>query len=42
MAQLAGEELLSRILAQLPAGYALLFGRAELTTCIPSRSAVGP
>ncbi|MCX5336101.1 DUF2267 domain-containing protein [Streptomyces sp. NBC_00140] len=42
VAQLAGEELLSRILAQLPGGYALLFGRAELTTCIPSRSAVGP
>ncbi|MFG2557087.1 DUF2267 domain-containing protein [Streptomyces sp. NPDC048581] len=31
VAQLAGEELLSRILAQLPSGYALLFGRAELT-----------
>ncbi|MGC9542035.1 DUF2267 domain-containing protein [Streptomyces sp. UG1] len=31
VAHLAGEELLSRILAQLPAGYALLFGRAELT-----------
>jgi uncharacterized protein (DUF2267 family) len=30
VAQLAGEELLSRILAQLPSGYALLFGRAEL------------
>ncbi|MDX3498236.1 DUF2267 domain-containing protein [Streptomyces turgidiscabies] len=28
---LAGEELLSRVLAQLPSGYALLFGRAELT-----------
>jgi len=30
VAQLADEELLSRILAQLPSGYALLFGRAEL------------
>ncbi|MFB8120216.1 DUF2267 domain-containing protein [Streptomyces sp. NPDC055962] len=28
--QLAGPELLGRILAQLPSGYALLFGRAEL------------
>ncbi|MEU9489842.1 DUF2267 domain-containing protein [Streptomyces decoyicus] len=28
---LAGPGLLDRILAQLPAGYALLFGRAELT-----------
>nr|WP_229695366.1 DUF2267 domain-containing protein [Streptomyces lacrimifluminis] len=28
--RLAGEELLGRVLAQLPAGYALLFGRAEL------------
>ncbi len=26
-----GEELLQRILAQLPRGYALLFGRADLT-----------
>lgn len=31
VARLAGEDLLSRILAQLPTGYALLFGRAELT-----------
>ncbi|MFI9078198.1 DUF2267 domain-containing protein [Streptomyces sioyaensis] len=31
VADLAGEELLTRILQQLPAGYALLFGRAELT-----------
>ncbi|MBC2906795.1 DUF2267 domain-containing protein [Streptomyces cupreus] len=31
VAQLAGEELLGRILTQLPSGYALLFGRAELT-----------
>ncbi|WP_336053368.1 DUF2267 domain-containing protein [Streptomyces sp. CA2R101] len=29
--QLAGHGLLTRILAQLPAGYGLLFGRAELT-----------
>ncbi|MFD8390811.1 DUF2267 domain-containing protein [Streptomyces sp. NPDC059680] len=27
----AGSELLTRILRQLPSGYALLFGRAELT-----------
>ncbi|MEV0598020.1 DUF2267 domain-containing protein [Streptomyces sp. NPDC050315] len=26
-----GEELLQRVLAQLPKGYALLFGRADLT-----------
>lgn len=31
VAQLVGEELLSRVLVQLPRGYALLFGRAELT-----------
>ena len=31
VAALAGPELLSRILHQLPSGYALLFGRAELT-----------
>ncbi|MFI8306148.1 DUF2267 domain-containing protein [Streptomyces sp. NPDC085927] len=31
VAQLAGEKLLDRVLAQLPTGYALLFGRAELT-----------
>jgi uncharacterized protein (DUF2267 family) len=30
VARLAGPDLLDRILAQLPAGYALLFGRAEL------------
>ncbi len=29
--QLAGPGLMDRILAQLPSGYALLFGRAELT-----------
>ncbi|MFE2491927.1 DUF2267 domain-containing protein, partial [Streptomyces mirabilis] len=28
---LAGPGLLDRILTQLPSGYALLFGRAELT-----------
>jgi uncharacterized protein (DUF2267 family) len=28
----AGPDLLNRILQQLPSGYALLFGRAELTT----------
>ncbi|MFM9372614.1 DUF2267 domain-containing protein [Streptomyces sp. Da 82-17] len=31
VARIAGEELLTRILDQLPPGYALLFGRAELT-----------
>ncbi|SDN26371.1 DUF2267 domain-containing protein [Streptomyces wuyuanensis] len=31
VASCAGAELLSRILQQLPSGYALLFGRAELT-----------
>lgn len=30
VADLAGPDLLSRILAQLPAGYAILFGRGEL------------
>ncbi|QPP10320.1 DUF2267 domain-containing protein [Streptomyces bathyalis] len=28
--QLAGPELLDRVLARLPSGYAILFGRAEL------------
>ncbi|MDQ0994443.1 DUF2267 domain-containing protein [Streptomyces sp. V3I7] len=31
VAALAGPELLTRILRQLPSGYALMFGRAELT-----------
>ncbi|MEV6653734.1 DUF2267 domain-containing protein [Streptomyces sp. NPDC051219] len=31
VAHLAGPGLLDRILTQLPSGYALLFGRAELT-----------
>ncbi|MEV5479072.1 DUF2267 domain-containing protein [Streptomyces sp. NPDC059687] len=31
VAALAGPDLLTRILHQLPCGYALLFGRAELT-----------
>ncbi|MFI6564497.1 DUF2267 domain-containing protein [Streptomyces sp. NPDC050534] len=31
VAALAGPELLTRILRRLPGGYALLFGRAELT-----------
>ncbi|MFI8998592.1 DUF2267 domain-containing protein [Streptomyces sp. NPDC053542] len=30
VAHLAGPDLLDRILAQLPSGYAILFGRAEL------------
>ncbi|MFF7680267.1 DUF2267 domain-containing protein [Actinacidiphila glaucinigra] len=32
LARLAGEDLVSRALAQLPSGYALLFGRAELAS----------
>uniref|UniRef100_A0AAU2VDH3 DUF2267 domain-containing protein n=1 Tax=Streptomyces sp. NBC_00003 TaxID=2903608 RepID=A0AAU2VDH3_9ACTN len=32
VAAYAGPDLLTRILQQLPPGYALLFGRAELTT----------
>jgi len=28
---LVGEDLITRIIGQLPQGYALLFGRAELT-----------
>jgi uncharacterized protein (DUF2267 family) len=31
LGRLAGPGLLDRILTQLPSGYALLFGRAELT-----------
>ncbi|MFH0521380.1 DUF2267 domain-containing protein [Streptomyces sp. M41] len=31
VADLAGADLLTRILRELPSGYALLFGRAELT-----------
>ncbi|CAL9362698.1 DUF2267 domain-containing protein [Streptomyces sp. enrichment culture] len=31
VATLAGPDLLDRILTQLPSGYAILFGRAELT-----------
>ncbi|MFJ4851504.1 MULTISPECIES: DUF2267 domain-containing protein [unclassified Streptomyces] len=31
IAQLAGDDLVTRILHQLPPGYALLFGRADLT-----------
>ncbi|MER5635124.1 DUF2267 domain-containing protein [Streptomyces nitrosporeus] len=31
VAALAGPDLLTRILSRLPSGYALLFGRAELT-----------
>ena len=31
VARLAGPDLLDRIIAQLPSGYAILFGRAELT-----------
>ncbi|MFD7924163.1 DUF2267 domain-containing protein [Streptomyces sp. NPDC059740] len=31
VADLAGRDLVDRIIAQLPAGYALLFGRIELT-----------
>ncbi|MEU1889568.1 DUF2267 domain-containing protein [Streptomyces pristinaespiralis] len=31
LADLAGQALLARVLVQLPSGYALLFGRAELS-----------
>ncbi|KFG77301.1 hypothetical protein FM21_15020 [Streptomyces mutabilis] len=31
VARIAGPALLDRVLAQLPSGYAILFGRAELT-----------
>lgn len=31
VAELAGSEILDRVLARLPSGYALLFGRVELT-----------
>ncbi|MCI3269537.1 DUF2267 domain-containing protein [Streptomyces cylindrosporus] len=31
VARLAGDDLLTRVLDELPPGYALLFGRAELT-----------
>ncbi|MFI6014156.1 DUF2267 domain-containing protein [Streptomyces sp. NPDC051243] len=31
VARLAGPDLLSRVIAQLPTGFALLFGKAELT-----------
>ncbi|MFJ7772763.1 DUF2267 domain-containing protein [Streptomyces sp. NPDC097107] len=31
VARIAGPDLLDRVLAQLPSGYAILFGRAELT-----------
>ncbi|GAA3932832.1 hypothetical protein GCM10022244_46780 [Streptomyces gulbargensis] len=34
--RLAGPELIDRIVAQLPPGYALLFGRAELTQRRPA------
>ncbi|WUD70530.1 DUF2267 domain-containing protein [Streptomyces sp. NBC_00510] len=30
LSRLAGDDLINRVLAQLPTGYALLFGRAEL------------
>ncbi|GAA2635257.1 hypothetical protein GCM10009863_59570 [Streptomyces axinellae] len=36
LARLAGPDLLARVLAQLPNGYALLFGQAQLT---PPRAA---
>ncbi|MFI9122581.1 DUF2267 domain-containing protein [Streptomyces bikiniensis] len=39
VARLAGPELVDRIIGQLPSGYALLFGRAELA---PRRRAARP
>lgn len=38
--ELAGADLLDRILAELPRGYALLFGRAELTAAPRAASPV--
>ncbi|MFF8971535.1 DUF2267 domain-containing protein [Streptomyces sp. NPDC014995] len=35
--KLTGEDLIDRVLAQLPPGYALLFGKAELTPAVPSQ-----
>jgi uncharacterized protein (DUF2267 family) len=35
---LIGDDLVSRVLAQLPPGYALLFGRADLSACSRYRS----
>lgn len=49
--RLAGSDVLSRVLTQLPPGYALLFGRGELTqaarqkrvsTTLPAASRMGP
>ncbi|WP_432109932.1 DUF2267 domain-containing protein [Streptomyces sp. AA1529] len=42
VAKLAGEDLIARILDRLPAGYALLFGRAELTRPAPAQPAPAP
>ncbi|WP_019358883.1 MULTISPECIES: DUF2267 domain-containing protein [Streptomyces] len=43
VAKLAGEDLIARILDRLPAGYALLFGRAELTRpAAPAQPAPAP
>ncbi|MFG2114512.1 DUF2267 domain-containing protein [Streptomyces sp. NPDC048718] len=36
VARLAGPDLLARILQQLPAGYAVLFGQAEPRRCQPA------
>lgn len=42
VARLAGEDLISRIIDRLPPGYALLFGRAELTRPTVSPTARTP
>ncbi|MFE9390309.1 DUF2267 domain-containing protein [Streptomyces sp. NPDC006784] len=42
VARLAGADLVARILEALPAGYALLFGRAELTRPAPAQPAPAP
>ncbi|MBO8184962.1 DUF2267 domain-containing protein [Streptomyces spirodelae] len=42
VARLAGEDLIGRVLDQLPAGYALLFGRAELSQPTMPRPARAP
>ncbi|MCQ4083965.1 DUF2267 domain-containing protein [Streptomyces sp. RB6PN25] len=36
VAELAGDELVDRMVRRLPPGYALLFGRAQLSTTVPA------
>ncbi|MFI6035648.1 DUF2267 domain-containing protein [Streptomyces sp. NPDC051315] len=37
--KLVGDDLIDRVLAQLPSGYALLFGKADLTPALPLQRA---